>query len=115
MTEANSAAQYHLVIDASKRDVSEVLFQLKEVFIETEATLKLLLNERIVMFLSFRLENAEIRYFNSERKCLAVIKCLAEIKWLIIENDHSVLIYSDHEALKSIFVIENTDQIRIVG
>jgi len=80
MTEANSTAQYHLVIDASKRDVSEVLFQLKEVLIETKAILKLLSNERIVMFLSFRLENAEIRYFNSKCKCLAVIKCLTEIK-----------------------------------
>lgn len=114
MIEANSTAQYHLITDASKRDVDEVLFQLKEVLIETEATLKLLSNERIVMFLSFRLENAEIRYFNSKRECLAVIKCLAEIKWLIIENDHSVLIYSNHETLKFIFIIENTDQIRIV-
>jgi len=80
MIEVNSTAQYHLVIDANKRNVSEVLFQLKEVLIETEATLKLLSNERIVMFLSFRLENAEIRYFNLKHKCLAVIKCLAEIK-----------------------------------
>ena len=114
MIEANSTAQYHLITDASKRDVDEVLFQLKEVLIKTEAIFKLLSNERIVMFLSFRLENAEIRYFNSKRECLAVIKCLAEVKWLIIENDHSVLIYSNHETLKSIFVIENTDQVRIV-
>lgn len=113
MTEADSTAQYHLVIDASKKNVSEVFFQLKRVFKETEATLKFLLNERIVMFLSFKLENAEIRYFNSKRECLAVIKCLTEVKWLIIENDHSVMIYSNHEALKFIFVIENTDQTRI--
>jgi hypothetical protein len=64
MIESNSTAQYHLIIDASKKDVDEVLFQLKEIFIETEAILKLLSNERIVMFLSFRLENVEIRYFN---------------------------------------------------
>jgi hypothetical protein len=80
MIEANSIAQYHLVINASKRDVDEVLFQLKEILIETEAILKLLSNERIVMFLSFRLENAEIRYFNLKHKYLAVIKCLAKIK-----------------------------------
>ncbi len=61
ITEANSTAQYYLVIDASKRNVSEVLFQLKEVFIETEVIFKLLSNERIVMFLSFRFENAEIK------------------------------------------------------
>lgn len=115
MTEADSTAQYYLVIDVSKRSVEEVLFQLKEVLRGTEVTSKLLSNERIVMFLSFRLEDAETRYFNSERECLAVVKYLAEIKWLVIENDHSVLIYSNHEALKSIFATGNTDQVRIAG
>ncbi len=114
MIEANSAAQYYLVINASKRDVREVLFQLKEIFTETKAIFKLLSNERIVMFLSFRLENAEIKYFNSKRECLIVVKCLTEMKWLIIENNHSIMIYSNHETLKSIFFIENTDQTRIV-
>lgn len=76
----NSTAQYHLIIDTSKRDVNEVLFQLKEVFIETKVTLKLLLNERIIMFLSFKLENAEIKYFNLKYKCLVIIKCLTKIK-----------------------------------
>jgi len=80
MIEANSAAQYYLVINASKRDVREVLFQLKEIFTETKAIFKLLSNERIVMFLSFRLENAEIKYFNSKRECLIVVKCLTEMK-----------------------------------
>lgn len=112
--EVNLTAQYHLIINASKRDVSEVLFQLKEVLIETEAIFKLLSNKRIIMFLSFKLENAEIKYFNLKCKCLAVIKCLTKIKWLIIENDHSVLIYLNHEALKFIFIIKNIDQIKIV-
>jgi len=49
MIEANSAAQYYLVIDASKRDVKEVLFQLKEVFTEMKAIFKLLSNERIII------------------------------------------------------------------
>ncbi len=115
MAGADPAAQYHLATDASKRGVGGVLFQLKGVSIGTEATPKLLSNERIVMFLSFRLEDAETRYSNSERECLAVVKCLAEVKWLVIGNDHPVLIYSDHEALKSIFATGNTDQARIAG
>jgi hypothetical protein len=80
MIEVNSTAQYHLIINVSKRDVDEVLFQLKKIFIETEAILKLLSNERIVMFLSFRFKNAEIRYFNLKCKYLTMIKCLTEIK-----------------------------------
>jgi len=115
MAGADPAAQYHLATDASKRGVGGVLFQLKGVPTGTEATPKLLPNERIVMFLSFRLEDAETRYSNSERECLAVVKCLAEVKWLVIGNNHPVMIYSDHEALKSIFSTGNTDQARIAG
>ncbi len=113
MTRANSASQYHLITNASKREVSEALFQLKDASIEIEATSKLLSNERIIMFLSFRLEDAETRYSNSERECLAIVKCLAEVKWLVIENLHSIMIYSNHDALKFIFATENTEQARI--
>lgn len=113
MAGADPAAQYHLVTDASKRGVGGVLFQLKGVPTGTEGTPKFLPNERIIMFLSFRLEDAESRYSNSERECLAVVKCLAEVKWLIIGNDYPVMIYSDHNALQSIFATGNTDQARI--
>lgn len=115
MIEVNLAVQYHLVINVSKRNVREVLFQLKKILTETKVILKLLSNERIIMFLLFKLENAKIKYFNSKRKYLTVVKCLTEMKWLIIENNHSVMIYSNHDMLKFIFFIENTDQTRIIS
>lgn len=60
--------------------------------------------ERIVMFLSFRLSDAETRYSNPERECLAVVKCLAEVRWMIIGSKFLVMIYSDHSALKTILI-----------
>lgn len=74
-----------------------VLFQLKDVPAATEAIDKHKECLRIVMFMSFRLENAETRYTTTEREALAVVRCLAET------SKHPTKIYSDHSALESIF------------
>ena len=87
--------------------------ELKGVTPGTEATPKLLPNERIIMFLSFRITHAESRYVNSERECLAVVRYLAEVRWLVIGNKHPVLIYSDHDALTSIMSKGQTEKGRI--
>ena len=79
----------------------------------TVATPKFLPNERIIMFLSFRLQDAETRYSNSERECFAIVKSLAEIRWLVMRSKHPVMIYTDHEALKPIFATEQTEKGRI--
>ena len=47
------------------------------------------------MFLSFRLSDAETRYSNPERECLAVVKCLAEVRWMVMGSKFPVTIYSD--------------------
>ena len=65
------------------------------------------------MFLSFRLQDAETRCSNSERECLAVVRCLAEVRWLIMGSRYPVIIYSDHEALESIFATGQTERGRI--
>ena len=54
------------------------------------------------MFLSFRLADVETRYVNSERECLAVVRCLAEVRWLVMGNQHPVLVYSDHARYPSL-------------
>ncbi len=69
----------------------------------TEATPKFRMDERINMFISFRLFDAKTRYVNLKRECLAIIRCLSEVNWLVIGSRFLVLIYSDHRALSDIF------------
>ena len=113
MAGADPDLQYHLAVDASENNVGGVLFQLKGTPPGTEATSKFKDNERIIMFMSFRMTDAESRYVNSERECLAVVRCLAEVKWLVIGNKHPVILYSDHEALQKIFNTGQTEKGRI--
>lgn len=79
----------------------------------TEATPKFRENERINMFLSFRLSDAETRYVNSERECLAIVKCLNEVKWLVIGSKFPTIIYSDNHALSDKFNKGDSTKARI--
>ncbi len=65
------------------------------------------------MFLSYRLTDAETRYGNSERDCLAVVRCLTEIKWVVINSLYKILIYLDHRALQDIFTKGDSEKARI--
>lgn len=75
----DSDRQYYLAVDASKRIVGGALFQLAGISAHTEATNSLAHWDvvRIIMFILFKLEDAETRYSNSEHEALAVIRCLA--------------------------------------
>ena len=114
MAGADPELQYHLATDANDAALGGCLFQLHDTPPDTEATPKLLSNERINLFMSFKLQDAETRYSNSERECFAIVKCLAEIRWMIMRSKYSIMIYIDHEALKPIFVIDQTEKGRIV-
>ena len=94
--------QYHLAVDARRRGIGGVLFQLDGIaeHVEANNSTEHQGRERILMFLSFKLDNAETRYSNSERESLAVVRCLAEVKWIVIASPYSILVYTDHEALK---------------
>ena len=113
MAGADPTLQYHLVVDGSDKAVGGVLFQLYEQPPGTEADARMRPNERIIMFLSFRLNDAETRYVNSERECLAVVRCLAEVRWLVMGSPYPTMIYSDHQALKSIMSTGQTEVGRI--
>lgn len=63
------------------------------------------------MFLSFRLSDAETRYSNPKRECLAVVKCLAEVRSMII--GYPVIIYSDYSALRTILT-KGSENSRII-
>lgn len=104
MAPADPTLQYHLAMDASKRGIGGALFQLHGIEPHTEATNS---NEhrdaeRIVQFMSFRLEDAETRYTNPEREALAVVKGLAEVRWLAVASPYPIMVYTDHQALKTL-------------
>ena len=102
MAPADPTLQYHLAVDASKRGLGGALFQLHDIDAHTEATNSQEHQEaeRIIHFISFRLESAETRYTNPEREALAVMKGLAEVKWLIVASPYPTIVYTDHQALK---------------
>ena len=95
MASPDPAMQYHLAVDASKRGIGGVLFQLEGVSPETEAgsTAVHRSAERIILFMSFRLSDVETRYSNSEREALVVVRCLAEVRWMVMASDHAILVY----------------------
>ena len=101
MAQPDSDQQYHLAVDASKKGIGGALFQLEGMPPPSEATNSLVHRdaERMIMFISFKLEDAETRYSNSEREALAVIRCLAEVRWMVISSSYPILVYTDHEAL----------------
>jgi len=111
MASPDPTVQYHLAFDASKRGIGGVLFQLDRIPADTEAISNAIFRvaERIIMFLSFRLSDAETRYSNSEREALAVIRCLAEVKWMVIASPYLVMVYTDHEALKTLLTGADND------
>jgi len=67
----------------------------------------------IVPFISKKFLDAETQYHTTEREALAIIRCLEETMWLVNENRHPVLLYTDHPCLKT--ALENSDKGRIVG
>ena len=102
MRGADPNRQYHLATDASGESVGACLFQLEEGEPGTEATNKHKTKLRIIQFLSFKLADAETRYMTTERECLAVVRALAEVRWLVMGSEWPVKVYTDHSALPPI-------------
>jgi hypothetical protein len=58
---------------------------------------------RIVQFISKAFSDPETRYHTTEREGLAVIRCLEEVRWLVMQAmDIPVMVYTDHKSLLSI-------------
>ena len=111
MASPDPTMQYHLAVDASKRGIGGVLFQLEGIPTDTEAVSSATFQaaERIIMFMSFRVSDAETRYSNSEGEALAVIRCLAEVRWMVVASPYQVMVYTDHEALKTLLTGVDND------
>ena len=97
--------QIHLATDASKYGIGGVLFQLPGEPPGTPAEEKHKGISRIIMFLSFKLEEVETRYHTTEREALAVVRCLAEVRCNVIGHRFPVMIYSDHKALETVLKV----------
>jgi len=104
MASPNPNTQYHIAVDASKKGIGGVLFQLVGIEAGTEAGNGKVYRdaERIIMFMSFRVSEVEARYSNSEREALAVIRCLAEVRRMVMACKYPILVYTDHEALRTL-------------
>jgi len=106
--------QYHLSCDASQYAYGGVLFQLVG---EEPGTIlsspKLVDKVRLVQCISKKFLDAETRYHTTEREALAIVRCLEEVRWVVNENLHKIIVYTDHECLRT--ARKNTDKGRIVG
>ena len=54
---------------------------------------------KIVSFLSFQFTEVQRRYHTTERETLAVVKSLAECRWLVKGPRYPIMLYTDHQAL----------------
>ena len=91
--------QYHLTTDASKTGLGGELFQLVECEPGTIANAANWSNMRVMMVISKRLADAETRYATTEQEALAVVRCLAEVRWLALGAQFPTKVYTDHSAL----------------
>ena len=91
--------QYHLCTDASKTGAGGILFQLPTEPPGTIMSKDHLDKLKIVLFLSFQFTDVQRRYHTTERETLAVVKCLAECRWLVKGPKYLVMLYTDHQAL----------------
>ncbi len=66
LARGDSSRQYHLATDASGTGIGGVLFQLRDILAGTVASEKIRGKEDFVLFMSFRLSDAETRYHTTE-------------------------------------------------
>jgi len=94
--------QYHLTTDASRTALGWVLFQILDASPGTRASSRNRPSQRIIMFLSKPFLPAETRYSTTEREALAVLRCLEDVRWLILGSPFPTIVYTDHLALVSL-------------
>jgi hypothetical protein len=95
--------QYHLSTDASSYAYGGILFQLPTLPAGTTLDKTNKDHMRIVQFISKAFSDPETRYHTTEREGLAVIRCLEEVRWLVMQAmDVPVMVYTDHKSLLSI-------------
>ena len=77
------------------------------------SSLKLVDKVRLVQYLSKKFEDIKTHYHTTERDVLAIVRYLEEVQWLVNENLYKIIIYTDHECLRT--ALKNTDNGWSVG
>jgi len=95
----DETTQYHLMTDASMHAIGGVLVQLPNSPAGTNISTVTKTDMKVIMFISKRLLPAETRYSTTEREALAILRCLEEVRWLIIGSPFLTKVYTDHQAL----------------
>ena len=98
-SEANDNRQYHLCTDASKTGAGGVLFQLSDSEVGIAMTKELWSQLSIIVFMSYQFTPTQTRYHTIERECLAVVKSLDEVRWIVKDSKYPVMLYTDYQAL----------------
>ena len=80
----DEAKQYHLMTDASLHAIGGVLFQLPNIPEGTNISVAMPKEMKVVMFISKRLLSAETQYSTTEREALGILRCLEEVRWLVL-------------------------------
>jgi hypothetical protein len=99
MTGADHSRQFHLASNTSLYSSGGALFQILNCNAGTEAIDALKKDFRFITFLSTKFIDAETRYYTTLRETLAVVRNLAQVKWLVIGSLYPVMVYTDHSAL----------------
>lgn len=98
--------QFHLSSDASGVATGAVLFQIAGTPPGTQMTDAWMKRMRTVMYISFRLEDAETRYHIGERETLGVVKALLESRRYILPSQYPTFVYTDHLNMLSTLSVE---------
>lgn len=96
--------RYYLAVCSVNTGFGSVLFQLED---NDERKLDKTRGfpkgkERVVQFIAQSFSDVESRYLDVERDCLALLRSLEEVRFLLLESQHPVVVFSDAAALISI-------------
>ena len=104
MLKADKDKQYYLYIDVSKIGLKGILFQLVNTLARIEAIRTIKDQIRIILFMSYKLADIKSRYTIIKREVLVIVRCLIEVRWIIVGSPYSTKIYINYNALLSILV-----------
>ena len=95
--------RHFLAVDVFMYGFGGVLFQLDE---EAEKDLVVTRmakfpkgKEKVIHFISQRFHNAETCYLLMEREALVVIRCLEEVRWMVVTSGTPVIVFTCQPAL----------------
>ena len=64
--------------------------------------------ERVIQFISQRFADTETRYLDIEKECLAILRALEEVRFIVVASKFPVVVYTDFGALVSILRNDDT-------